>query len=194
MEIFKADYWQNRYENTETQWDLGHCSRPLSAYFRTLENTEAKILIPGCGAAYEAEFLHRSGFTNVYVADWACAPLEKFQERFPEFPSEHLLQMDFFEIDQKFDIVIEQTFFCALPPAKRPDYAKQLHKLLSPKGVMAGLMFNFPLTEEGPAFGGSEEEYRGYFEPYFEIGKMTPCNNSEPKRQGRELFVLMRAK
>jgi len=193
MEIFSSTYWQGRYDSKETQWDLGHCSRPLSKYFMTLENTEAKILIPGCGPAYEAEFLHNSGFTNVYVADWAETPLQEFSKRVPSFPKEHLLHTDFFKISEKFDLVIEQTFFCALPPSMRQEYVDHLAKLLSPKGIYAGVMFNFPLTEEGPAFGGSAEEYRGYFEPKFEIGIMSNCNNSEPKRQGRELFVLMRA-
>jgi len=193
MEIFTPTYWQGRYETKDTSWDLGHCSRPLSKYFMTLEDTSAKILIPGCGPAHEAAFLHKSGFTNVFVADWAEAPLQDFKKRVPSFPQEHLLHTDFFKIEDKFDFVIEQTFFCALPPSKRQEYVNHLHKLLSPKGIFAGVMFNFPLTEEGPAFGGSVEEYQGYFEPLFEIGKMTPCNNSEPKRQGRELFVLMRA-
>ena len=52
-------------------------------------------------------------------------------------------------------------------------------------------MFNFPLTENGPPFGGSIEEYQNLFNNDFTIDLMEESTNSIDKRKGRELFVKM---
>jgi thiopurine S-methyltransferase len=57
---------------------------------------------------------------------------------------------------------------------------------------MAGLLFKFPLTQEGPPFGGSEEEYKNYFEPYFEINTMEEAYNSIAPRKDKELFFILK--
>jgi thiopurine S-methyltransferase len=64
-------------------------------------------------------------------------------------------------------------------------------KLLKENGKLAGLLFNFPLTQEGPPFGGSKEEYLRLFEPNFNVKVMEPCHNSIKPREGRELFFIL---
>ena len=149
-------------------WDIGYPSTPLKEFIDTLEDKSIRILIPGCGNAYEAEYLHQQVFENVFVIDIAPLALEGFSERVPGFPKDHLILGDFFEHDSEYDLILEQTFFCALNPDLRPAYTKKMHALLAPKGKLAGVMFKFPLTEKEPPFGGSAEEYQGYFEEYFE--------------------------
>jgi hypothetical protein len=90
------DYWQTRYLEGQTGWDLGSVSPPLKAYFDQLSGQNLKILIPGAGNAYEAEYLHQKGFTQVYVADFAVAPLNALKQRVADFPESHLLQAEFF--------------------------------------------------------------------------------------------------
>ena len=75
-----------------------------------------KILIPGAGNAYEAEYLIEKGFANVYILDISEIPLKEFQQRNPEFPSENLLCDDFFNHTETYDLIFEQTFFCSFPP------------------------------------------------------------------------------
>jgi hypothetical protein len=41
--------------------------------------------------------------------------------------------------------------------------------LLNPKGKLVGLLFDFPLTTEGPPFGGSTSEYLNLFSDKFNI-------------------------
>lgn len=183
------DFWNNRYAENETQWDLGGPSRPLKEYIDTLTDKDARILIPGCGKAYEAEYLHQLGFTNVFVIDLAPLALEAFSERVPSFPKEHLIVGNFFEHEAEYDLILEQTFFCALDPKMRTDYAKKMHELLAPNGKLCGVMFCFELTAEGPPFGGSVKEYEGYFGGLFRIEQMSPCMNSIAPRMGRELWV-----
>jgi len=191
---FSNEFWSQRYEQNQTGWDLGEISSPLKAYIDQLEDKDLKILIPGAGNAYEAEYLFKQGFRNVYVADISEKPLQNLLSRVPDFPKDHLLNINFFEIDDKFDLILEQTFFCALPIDSRKDYAVKSAELLKQNALLCGLLFSFPLTENGPPFGGSKEEYLTYFSPYFEIEILEICYNSIKPRQGNELFFKFRKK
>lgn len=181
-------YWENRYKNGDTGWDMNAISPPLKSYINQLDNKKIKILIPGAGNSYEAEYLYHKGFHNIYVADIAKIPLENLKKRIKDFPKKKLLHTDFFDIDDNFDLIIEQTFFCALPPKLRPAYAKKMHQLLVTNGRLVGLFFDFPLDKNGPPYGGNMQEYKLYFKGLFDFKTFEPCNNSYPKRQGKELF------
>ncbi len=106
-----AKAWDNRYINNDIGWDLGVVSPTLKAYFDQLENKELKILIPGGGNSYEAEYLYKQGFNNVYVVDLSKTALDNLHNRIPELPKNQLLNSDFFEVNDTFDLIIEQTFF-----------------------------------------------------------------------------------
>ncbi|MFV8224713.1 methyltransferase domain-containing protein [Christiangramia aquimixticola] len=188
------DFWANRYHQNKTGWDIGYVSIPLKEYIDKLSDKNLKILIPGAGNAYEAEYLFEHGFKNTYICDIAAPPLKNFKQRNPEFPEDQIIQADFFELDLEFDLILEQTFFCAIPVDKRSDYAKKTHELLKPKATLAGLLFNFPLSADGPPFGGSRDEYLTYFSPYFEIEILETAYNSIKPRQGNELFFKFRKK
>jgi thiopurine S-methyltransferase len=188
--ILDAAYWSNRYQSNETGWDLGAVSPPLKTFIGQLTNKEILILIPGAGRSYEAEYLFLHGFTNVHVLDFVAEPLVELKNRCPQIPENQLHVGDFFDFSGKFDLIIEQTLFCALDPKLRPDYAKKCAELLKEGGVLAGLLFNRTF-ESGPPFGGNKEEYLSLFSPYFSKIQMEECYNSLPARAGSELFVLL---
>ena len=196
--IFDESYWRGRYAAGRTGWDAGAVTPPLQEYFQQLGSPDARrILIPGAGRAYEAEYLHDLGFSQVFVADLAPEALMALQQRVPNFPTTHLLLQDFFALppDPPYDLLVEQTFFCALNPSQRPAYARQCAQLLRPGGTLVGLLFETdfgPVTE--PPFGGTRDEYRPYFEPYFDFVHFDTAYNSLRPRQGRELFVCLRRK
>jgi methyl halide transferase len=192
MELNKT-YWETRYQNNETGWDAGSITTPLKDYIDQLTNTDLKILIPGAGNGYEFDYLIQKGFTNVFVIDIAPSPLEAIKKRNPEYSS-HLLLGDFFELNDTFDLILEQTFFCALNTKLRTDYVSKMHQLLNPNGKLAGLLFDFPLTNEGPPFGGSKEEYSELFSNKFEIKTLEKAHNSIKPREGKELFFIFEAK
>ena len=182
-------FWNDRYLENNTGWDIGYISSPLKEYFDQLSNKNIKILIPGAGNSYEAEYLHHHGFTNVYVADLSEIPLKNIKKRVPDFPQEHLICGNYFDIRQKFDLIIEQTFFCAINPSLRKKYVKKASQLLYTSGKIVGLLFSIPLNLDHPPFGGNKDEYQNLFYPYFHIEIMESANNSIPKRMGNELFI-----
>jgi SAM-dependent methyltransferase len=188
------NYWSQRYLTEQTGWDVGGPSTPLITYFDRLVDKNIRILIPGAGRAWEAEYLHRMGFARVYIADIAPEAIEQFKARVPDFPEEHLLCVDFFELHLQFDLIVEQTFFCALHPSERDRYCLQMHHLLAKGGKLAGLLFDEPLNTEHPPYGGSREAYRLLFAKYFEIKTLETAYNSISPRAGREVFVLLHKK
>lgn len=191
-------YWSGRYAANRTGWDAGTITPPLRQYFDQLGPADhRRILVPGAGRAYEAEYLHKKGFTDVVVADIALEALQALQQRVPDFPATHLLHKDFFSLQPAppFDMLVEQTFFCALDPALRPAYAAQCANLLRPGGTVVGLLFETDFGDSSePPFGGTREEYQAYFEPYFNFMHFDTAYNSLQPRQGRELFICLKKK
>lgn len=183
--------WDNRYKNNDIGWDLGAVSPPLKAYFDQLENKELKILIPGGGNSYEAEYLFNKGFKNVFVVDLSETALENLKSRVPNFPKNQFLHDNFFNITDTFDLIIEQTFFCAINPTLRPTYVSKMKSILSKKGKLVGVLFDAKLHVNHPPFGGSKKEYLTYFKPHFTIDVFEKCYNSIKSRNGRELFVKL---
>jgi thiopurine S-methyltransferase len=192
MNTFDKDYWGGRWERGETGWDIGQASSPLVSFAEQIADKNKRILIPGCGSAWEGYALWKAGFKYVYLLDIVEEPLKRFHEKCPDFPADQLLCLDFFqkELDSygPFDLILEQTFFCALDPSLRAAYVQRMHALLAPKGQLAGLLFNKDFGNPHPPFGGNETEYRPLFSAYFSIKEMHPCMNSIPQRQGTELF------
>jgi SAM-dependent methyltransferase len=190
--MLDQQFWEARYAEERTGWDLGAVSPPLQAYFEELQDRSQRILIPGCGRAYEAEYLWKQGFEQVHVLDWSERALADFARRVPGFPQAHLHAGDFFGHAGPYDLVVEQTFFCALDPALRVRYVQKMRELLAPGGRLVGLLFNDPLNDDRPPFGGSEAEYRALFSGPFLLEQLHTAVNSIAPRAGRELFLVAR--
>lgn len=182
------DFWSERYESGTTGWDLGNVSSPLNAYFDQLSDKTMKILIPGCGNAYEAEHLAEKGFENVFVIDLVKQPLENLKNRSTKIKAENCIHGDFFDYEGAYDLIVEQTFFCAIDPTLRDAYARKVKSLLKPGGKLVGVMFCVGM-ESGPPFGGTIDEYTELFGKYFNKVDIEPCYNSIKPRKDRECFV-----
>jgi len=186
---FDAGYWDDRYSKSDSPWDIGAPSTPLATYLDGLTDKSLRILIPGAGRAYEAEHAHRVGFTHVFPMDFTGAPLEALRKRCPDFPVGNLLVGDFFAHDGQYDLILEQTFFCALDPSLRAQYVEHMARLLKPGGKLVGVLFDSVPNPVGPPFGGSEAEYRALFRLFFPDVSLERCYNSIPPRAGRELWL-----
>ncbi len=189
-------FWSSRYSSESTGWDLGKISTPLKAYLDQIKNKEISILIPGCGNAYEASYVMSLGFKKVTLIDISAVLVESLKARFKDEVASgqcELIHGDFFELEGDFDLVLEQTFFCAIDPNLRGSYVQKMSEIVKSGGKLAGLLFEMdkPL---GPPFGGNKAEYIPLFEKYFAIKTMEICYNSIPSRDGNELFVIFEAK
>jgi SAM-dependent methyltransferase len=190
LSILDDQYWTGRYKEQQTGWDIGYPSTPLKEYIDELSDKSLKILIPGCGNAYEADYLIQQGFKDVTLVDISEELVNNLKAKFSGKPVK-IIHEDFFLHSGKYDLILEQTFFCALHPSQRVDYAIKMKDLLKPGGKLVGLLFNKEF-EGGPPFGGSKEEYRKLFSKYFAEVKIESCYNSIPPRKDSEVFFSLK--
>lgn len=186
-------YWNERYIGNTAAWDAGKITAPLKEYIDQLTDKSIAILIPGCGNAHEAAYLLQKGFTNITLIDIAPEPIKRVKHKLNTFDGNELTVIygDFFDLDKQFDLIIEQTFFCALDPTLRKKYADKMIDLLKPAGKLTGVLFNRSF-DGGPPFGGSKNEYEKLFSERFAIKTMDNCYNSIGPRSGNELFIILK--
>lgn len=190
------DYWNSLYDKDETGWDIGFPSPALKEYIDQLNKKKLAILIPGCGNAYEAEYLLAQGFTNVTVIDIAPSLTAALETKFKNEAGKSIkiVTGDFFNHEGKYNLVLEQTFLSALDPSVRPQYVDKMHSLLVKAGHLTGVLFGQVFEEEGPPYGGTLQEYKLMFSKKFKIKKLEPCYNSIERRKGSEVFINLIAK
>ncbi len=190
-EPLDQEYWNIRYEENRTAWDLGAVSPPLKAYFDGLINQSLKILIPGGGNSYEAEYLLTRGFTDVTVVDISAIVINNLRQRLAPYLDQglKLIQQDFFMHQGQYDLIVEQTFLCALDPTLRPDYVRHMAELLAQDGKLTGVLFDRDFVD-GPPFSGNLVAYRALFEEKLAVRTMEPCYNSVAPRMGSETFFI----
>lgn len=191
MNSFSNKYWNEKYKNNQTGWDVGFATPPFIEYINQLNDKNIKILVPGSGNGYEVEYLFDNGFENVYLLDFAEDALKNFQNRVAKFPAQNLILEDFFKHKGQYDMILEQTFFCSLHPTLRENYVSKIYELLKSGGKLAGLLFNHEFGVDNPPFGGTEDEYRKLFKDKFHINKMEVAYNSIIPRAERELFFIL---
>jgi methyl halide transferase len=182
------EYWNQRYIKGKTGWDIGYASSALIEYASPFP-LESRILIPGAGNAYEWIELQRLGYRNCMAIDFSELPIKTLKKSYPAW--EHsLIHEDFFEHEGEYDLILEQTFFCALAPTFREKYLEKIRSLLSADGKLAGLLFAQEFEKEGPPFGGDKNTYDMLFNGILTLEKMELCENSIPERKGHELFFI----
>ena len=187
------NYWRERYRSRQTGWDLGAANAGLLAAATVYFRPEDRILIPGAGRGYEAEALWRRGYRDVFVCDWAEEAFVTLR-RSPSLPApDRLIVGDFFALTGTYDGLLEQTFFCAIDPARRREYVVQCARLLQPEGRWVGVLFDRPF-EGGPPFGGTRAEYRALFGESFDVEALGRFDGSIAPRRGTELLGVMQAK
>ena len=191
MEL-NENFWNSKYIHQETGWDLKAPSTPLKEYIDQLENKNSRILIPGCGNAYEADYLLEQGFTTITLIDISEVVVKTIKEKFKNKPAIKVLHQDFFTLEGEFDLILEQTFFCALNPELRPKYSIKMNELLAENGKLVGVLFNRDFGNDTPPYGGNKAEYQTYFNDYFDFKVMENCYNSIPPRAGSELFINLK--
>lgn len=184
-----ARYWTDRYRESATGWDIGGPSTPIAEYIDQLDDKSLRILVPGAGYGHEVVYLAEQGFKHVTVVDISPLPIDHLTQRVGE-ANFNLLMGDFFDHGGQYDLILEQTFFCAIDPSLRGDYVRHCHDLLTDGGKVVGVLFDTDFGgRPGPPHGGSAEEYRALFSKKFSAVEVLPCHNSIPPRSGKEAWL-----
>ena len=145
----RPEFWDARYARGETPWDFHGVPAALNAFLKTSQ--AGSVLIPGCGSAYEVRAFDEAGW-KVTAIDFSPVAVERARSELGPLAN-RVMQADFFKHDfgsQRFDVIYERTFLCALPPDLWPAYVKRMIQLLGPNGKLAGIFLYGDQAEPPP--------------------------------------------
>ncbi len=186
--------WDRRYKKGDTPWEKGYAAPPLTE-FLARGKVAGKVFVPGCGTGHDARILAAQGarVTGLDIAPRAI----RLANAHPIVNRETYLPGDLFNLPRrlknKFDWVFEHTCFCAISPALRADYVRDVHSVLKNSGRLLAVFFLNPDNDgKGPPFGVDKKELDALFGHCFElIEEWTPKANY-PGREGRELMRILK--
>lgn len=196
--------WNDRYAEGSTGWDLGEAppvvrrvSQDVVEARRSQDSaTPPRVLVPGCGRGHDAIGWAQAGATATGL-DFAPLALEaarRLSER-AGLPVSWVLG-DVFDLPDAlagtFDVVWEQTCFCAIDPGQRRAYAESMTRALAPGGVLLGLFWRHG-REGGPPFNVTPEDVQTAFEGLMTLESVEEVPDSVPSRQPEFLARLRRA-
>lgn len=176
-----AAFWDERYRAGFTPWDARGVPPALARFVETAQPGR-RVLVPGCGSAYEAAFLDARGF-EVTAIDIAPEALARARSILGEPAAGRLLrQADFFTLELEVDWIYERALLCALPYRLWADYAAAARRLLRPGALLAGFFFIHDADDaprRGPPFAAHRAELDGLLGSAFECAARAPVPAEE---------------
>jgi SAM-dependent methyltransferase len=179
-----AEFWDARYREAFTPWDAGGVPAALQRFIAG-EHAARRVLLPGCGTAYEARAFAERGH-DVLAIDFSALALERARALLGEW-SHVLRYADFFadDLGAPFDLVYERAFLCALPRPHWPRWAARVAEIVRSGGRVIGFFFRSD-DERGPPFGLKAGEIETLLAPAFDRVADAPVKDSIPVFAGRE--------
>lgn len=185
------EFWDIRFREGRTPWDAGGVPHELAKYLAGA-SAGGRVLIPGCGAAYEAVAFHEAGY-EVIAIDFSPAAVAAARRTLG--PLQGLARLgDFFLYDfggNSFDVIYERAFLCSLPRNLWLRYVTRVSELLQPGGVLVGFFF-FDAKESGPPFGLRQGELDDLLKGRFVLAADEQACSSVPVFAGRERWQQWR--
>jgi SAM-dependent methyltransferase len=188
--------WEARYSQGDTPWNKGVAAPPL-VDFLSRHPIRGTVLVPGAGHGHDVRLLAARGatVTGLDLSETAVRLARSYPPIGSEIP-ETYVQGDLFLLPaawhHHFDWVIEHTCFCAIPPARRPEYVRAIAQALKPGGHFLAIFYLAPEAPQGPPFGVTREEIAALFDLHFTLLEEWVPVNAFPWREGRELCQLWR--
>ena len=194
---YSREDWQGHYESNDLGWDLGHVAPPFVKLWEEGKLPVGKALVPGCGRGHEVIFLAENGFevTAIDFSNGAVTYLERALEE--RSLSGRVLHQDFFGLDNShdgiYDLVLEQTFFCAIAPRQRQDYVRNVTRILKPGGMLVGLFYHTD-KEGGPPYNTTRADITVNFAKNFKILELDKTTLSAAQRKDKEWLGILKKK
>jgi methyl halide transferase len=192
-----VSFWDQRYEQANIPWDLGGPSPPFARWLREGHMPPGKMMVLGAGRGHDARLFARAGFdvTAVDFSETAVSAMRSLTN--PALPL-NIVQANIFDLpagyNDSFDYVLEYTCYCAINPARRPDYANLVQRVLKPGGQLIALAFPLGDRVGGPPFAVSVAEMVALFtrRGFHLAHREQPPDSVPPRRGNEELLVLVR--
>ena len=195
-DIKDPDWWTDVYKKEVTPgWDLKAPHPALVDTFPRMKQPRSRIMVLGSGEGHDAAYFAEIGHI-VTAVDFSEEAIKRAKSNYGSFPINFMHSSAFTvpkNYDKNVDIMIEHTFFCAIPPEKRHQLVQTWNRCLVYGGLLMAVFF---VTEKrvGPPYGASEWEIRERLKKDYTILFWGRWRQSPARRQGRELFVLAQKK
>lgn len=197
--------WKSAWKDRDVPWDAGAAPPELEQLVSEERLPAGRALVPGCGSGYDVFALASPERTTVGL-DLASGAEARFEELRAErdiSPSQApFVTADFFEYQpaERFDLVWDYTFLCAIEPERRERWAERMFELLEPGGMVAALLFPVvrpgvpPVSEDGsgPPYRLTPDLAATLLADSFDRQKLRPARHSHPDRDGKEWLGIWR--
>ena len=184
-----SEFWDIRVSERRMPWDAGTTPPELECYLAK-DKGGGKVLMPGCGTAYEARSFSQKGY-DVVAIDFSPAAVEMANAQIGDVPVEVVLG-DFFSYDfggKPFDLIYERAFLASLPRKMWNGYAARVSELLREGGKLLGF-FVYGEEQGGPPFCLKENELLSLIGDSFERIDYVHVRESVPVFAGRERWEV----
>ena len=184
-----AAFWDVRFRDKRMPWDAAATPPGLERYLAQ-ESGGRRVLIPGCGSAYEVRTFTEKG-DEVVAIDFSAAAVERAKEVLGPLQGAIVLG-DFFSHDfgaAPFDIVYERAFLASLPRRMWSDYGRRVAQLLRPGGRLIGF-FVYGEQQGGPPFCLKEGDLAELLADNFDQSAESAVTTSVPVFKGKERWEV----
>ncbi len=196
-QIQHPQYWLNVYQSQPNpDWNLNEAAEAFKDMLPRLKLPKSRILVLGCGEGHDAALFARAGHL-VTAVDFSKEAINRGRQKYGDIEKLTFHELNIFRIPQdwnfSFDVVVEHTCFCAVPPDQRNELVRLYRRMLHEEGQLLAVFFTME-KRAGPPYGASEWEIRKRTEQGFHYLFWGRLRNSIPDRLGSELFVLAKKK
>lgn len=195
--IESSQFWTDIYTSEENPgWNLNSPAEAFKDMLPRLKLPKSRILVLGAGEGHDAAFFAEAGHV-VTAVDFSKEAIARGRKKYGHLSNLNFYEENIFQLPQEwnfsFDIVVEHTCFCAIPPDKRNELVRLYRRMLHEEGQLMAVFFAME-KRSGPPYGSTEWEIRKRTEAGFHYLFWGRLRNSLERRMGRELFVLAKKK
>lgn len=180
-------------------FDAGRSCPHLEPFLKQKKHmlVDTTAVIPGCGRGYDVETFAKycKEVTGIELAQTAVVAAKEYLG--DKHDNAQVIQGNFLEdsgnIEVQYDVGYDYTFFCALHPDMRDNWAKAWSKTIQKGGILITSMF--PVLPEdsrdqtGPPWPVWPDLYTEHLQKYgftLESLEKVPHDGSHPGREGKE--------
>lgn len=190
--------WSQRYRSSDTPWDKGgthpELARRIAAGELDPPRRGARALVPGCGRGYDALALARAGW-RVTALDLAPEVRKWVGRKLAALGGELVIGDAFaWRTRQRYALVYEHTFFCAIDPALRPQWGELVRRVLGKGGRVCAIPYptNKPRSAGGPPHRMDAKALLAALGPGFRLVTDEPAQTPTPDREYTERWAELR--
>ncbi|KAF8632882.1 hypothetical protein AX17_004728 [Amanita inopinata Kibby_2008] len=198
--------WDLAWKSNITPWEKGHpnpglCEAVEECGIEFPKGADKKALVPGCGSGYDVIYIASTlGYhaTGLDISPTAIDRAISVANSTPDVPKDRISYRteNFFDLKpenevDKYDLIYDYTFFVAIPPSRRPEWARQMINLIRPGGYLICVVFPIePEKDYGPPWTVRPHHYTELLSGHFKAVVDRVPLNTPPDRVGRQHLLV----